>query len=342
MALLWMDSFDHYATADISAKYQNVTGAPTIVSAGGRRGGGCLQITSSTIILYTRTLPVSGNTLVVGHAVKISAFSASQLATGGPRLAGAAQLTLEISSTGYMQVIRGSSTGTVLGTATTGQLTLNTYYYIELKAVIHPTAGSAIVRVNGVDVLNLTGVNTAGTGSAGWDAYALHCGNAGTVTLQLDDLYVFDGSGSAPLNDFLGDVRVDARVATAAGATTTWTPSTGSNWQNVDDATPNGDTDYNATFSVPATDTFPVQDAPVPGATLYGVQVSISAKKSDAGAGSLAPVIRHSGTDYAGSDLALGTGYLYVLRVYATNPGTGAAWTEADFNAAEFGYKRTL
>src|SRR5262252_3237638 len=62
----------------------------------------------------------------------------------------------------------------------------------------------------------------------------------------------------------------------------------GSNFQNVDDATPNADTDYNQATGV-ATDTFVVQDVPVTGAILYGVQHCMITKKSDAKAATIAP-----------------------------------------------------
>jgi hypothetical protein len=64
-------------------------------------------------------------------------------------------------------------------------------------------------------------------------------------------------------------------------------------------------------------------------------------EKTDAGAATLAPVIRHAGVDYPGADLSPGTTYAYGLQIAQVNPGTGASWTEAHFNAAEFGIKRT-
>jgi hypothetical protein len=134
---------------------------------------------------------------------------------------------------------------------------------------------------------------------------------------------------------------VDARFPTAAGATTGWTPSTGANWAAVDDAAPNDDTDYTSAAAAALTDTFVTQDAPVAGATIYGVQHCLAVKKSDAGFATIAPVIRHGTTNYPGADLAPGTTYAYALSIAATNPGTSAQWTEAGFNAAEFGYTRT-
>jgi len=80
----------------------------------------------------------------------------------------------------------------------------------------------------------------------------------------------------------------------------------------------------------------------VAGAVVYGVQHCLDAKKMDAGPATIAPVIRHSGTDYVGAGLSPGLSYAGLLQVAATNPGTSAQWTVTDFNAAEFGYKKTL
>ena len=40
MALLWMDSFDHYASADVLEKYSS--GTATIIAAAGRRSTAAL------------------------------------------------------------------------------------------------------------------------------------------------------------------------------------------------------------------------------------------------------------------------------------------------------------
>lgn len=332
MALLWMDSFDTYATADLAAKYTIANG---LIAAGqGRRGTACLQGSTGPTLAF----PASTAACISGAAVKPASFSGACKIFGLYLGSGNAQVSLLNNVSGFLEVRRGDYVGTLLGTAVSNPLSTAAFAFVEWKVVVHPSAGSVTAYVNGVAVITLTGINTAQTGSAGWDRMQL-AGGAGSCSF--DDWYVLDDTGAAPLNAVLGDVRVDARVPTAAGATTGFTPSTGANWQNVDDATPNGDTDFNSTLSVPATDTFTVQDAPVAGATLYGVQVSINAKKLDAGTCSLAPVVRHAGTDNVGADVALSTNYLYFTKVFGTNPGTGAAWVEADFNAAEFGYKRT-
>jgi hypothetical protein len=333
MALLFLDSFDHYATADLPTKYGAVSSG-TITAGAGRRAGGAVVIGNGGI---SWTLSPGNTTVVVGMAVKTGSLAQSpvllQVSRGGP-----AQLTVSYNTGGFLQLWRGNFVA-LLGTAVLAPFVVGTTSFLELKADLHPTAGSAILRVNEAEVLNLAGINTAQTGTAGWDGLGLF----GTllVVLTIDDLYVLDGSGAVPLNTFLGDCRVDARYPTGAGATTGWTPSAGANWAAVDDAAPNGDTDYVSAGSVGLTDTYTIQDAPVPGAVLYGVQLCASLKKSDAGTCSVAPVVRHAGTDNVGTASNPGTAYGYAIVPYGTNPGTGAAWTEAGFNAAEFGVKRT-
>jgi hypothetical protein len=225
---------------------------------------------------------------------------------------------------------------------------VGTYTFIEWKVTIHATAGTVDIRVNGVSVLSLTGQNTRNTVNTAWNVFQLGWADAvaNTVSstnrnIDYDDLYVLDGTGSVPWNAFLGDIRVDPRNMTAAGATTGWTPLSGSNWDNVNDTAPNDDTDYTTTATVGATDTFVAQDAPSPGAAIYGIQHCLSMKKTDAGTCLVAPIVKLSGgSDTPGTDIAPGTTYAYGLQVAMTKPG-GGNWTEADFNNAEFGYKRT-
>jgi len=357
MALLFMDSFDHYVTADITEKWSssisNFFGTLAINATAGRRasGGWRFALTGSNSNAYagiSKTLAPADATGIMGFAVLIPVGTVGTVgfALASLRDAGTAQVTLRANADNTISVCRGLQNGTVLGTST-ATFTSGSYFYIEWKVTIHASAGTVDVRLNGVSILSLTSQNTRNTANTSWNAAVLgwlelvtdSC-SANNTNTDFDDLYVCDGSGAAPWNTFLGDVRVDVRNPTAAGATTGWTPSTGSNWQNVDDAAPDDDTTYNSTSTINAVDTFVVQDAPVSGAAIFGVQHCLSLKKMDAGTCTVAPVVRHSSTDYAGSAISPSTSYAYGLVINQTNPGTAAQWTESDFNAAEFGYKR--
>lgn len=360
MALLWMDSFDHYVTADLLAKWtgSGVTGAGAAISihaTAGRRGSGAFRVAHGLGTNDTgycqKTLAPADATVIVGCAMSLPSGLAggSGCQVASIRDGATAQITLRLNADLTLSVVRGTTTGTVLGT-TAAAVSSGVMTYLELKILIHASAGTVDLRINGASALSLTGQNTRNTGTAQWTSIVLGqldvqsgtmTGAAGKLS-DYDDLYVLDGTGAAPWNAFLGDVRVDVRNVTAEGAASDWTPSTGTdNAATIDDAAPNGDTDYNSTSTPGAIDTFVVQDAPVTGAVLYGVQIVLSLRKTDAGACTVAPAIRHSGTNYLGSDLSPSTSYAYGLQVYATNPGTSAQWTEAGFNAAELGYKRT-
>jgi|SRR5262252_9040114 len=350
MAFLFADSFDHYATADLLTKWTTSVatagGSISVQAAAGRRASASFRTNGAgTEASMTKSLAASGATAVVGMAMNWSTTLPTPYSH--PFLAivqgGTPQITCLCLTDGRIEVRRGAWNGTVLGTTASPVFTSATYAYIELKVLIDPSAGTVGLRANGASALSLTGQNTRNTGVSGWDALSIgfmsNFGNPGKQ-LDLDDLYLLDGSGSAPLNDFLGDVRVDPRYPTGAGSNTGWTPNTGANWDAVNDTAPDGDTTYVSAASSPLTDTYATQDAPVAGATLYAVQLCIDAKKSDSGACTLAPVIRHSGTDYAGTTFNPGTSYAYGIIPYGLNPGTGTGWTESAFNAAEFGVRR--
>ena len=80
-------------------------------------------------------------------------------------------------------------------------LAAGTWFYIELRARLHDTAGSVTVRVNGVDVINVAGLDTRNGGTkAVYDQLRLLCGTSAAVALW-DDLYLSTG----PLSVFKGD-----------------------------------------------------------------------------------------------------------------------------------------
>ena len=354
MALLFMDSFNHYATADMTEKWTSTSstggGTLSIGATNGRRGGPGLRVSGSVSgasCLASKTLaPADPTTIIVGFSLTVSAAPTTTAGAAQFRVldGGTTQWSLVLLNDLRLRITLGGVTGTTIATSGVTGISLGVTAYVEAKVVIHPSAGTVDVRVNGVSVLSATGLNTRSSANNAWTSALLgittgpsdtHSGNT-----DYDDLYILDGSGDAPWNTFLGDCRVDACYPTAAGATTGWTPSAGANWQCVDEPAPNDDTDYTSAAAAGPVDTFTVQDAPA-GMAILGVQHNLSMKKTDAGTCTVAAVVRHGGTDYVSADLAPSTAYAYGLVVQQLNPGTGAAWTEAQFNAAEFGYTRT-
>ena len=154
----------------------------------------------------------------------------------------------------------------------------------------------------------------------------------------MDDFYMLDQSGSAPLNDFLGDCRIDTIYPSADGTYSDFTPSTGStHYTLVDEATPNT-TDYVSSSTVGNRDSYQFQDiAALSAQTIYGVQVNAAIVKDDAGARSAATFVRSGSSNSDGAGVGLSTSQTYISQIFTTDPNTGAAWTESAVNAAQFG-----
>ena len=367
MAVLLVDSFDHYVTADMTKKWTTHTigsvDTVVIASGEGRSSTDCLRVTGSAGAggaFYAGGLGVTvapaDATFIVGFRLKVTniteAGSSGDLLTetaGGfnasclfaIRNASSTIFFVRLNNNGTLTAVR---TGTALGTTT---LTLSeaTWHYIEVKVRIASGAtGTVDIRIDEQTALALTSVITS-SGSA-WDEFRtglLHSESlASDLIFRYDDFYLLDGSGDTS-NDFLGDLRVDVLRPNAAGDTTSWTPSTGAvNYVLVDDTTANGDTDYVSTNTLDAIDVYNYPDAPVVGAPIKAVQLCMYVKKEDAGAATLAGVTRISGVNYVGSDLAPTTSYLIKRQIWDVKPSDSDEWGYTDLNAAQFGTKKTL
>jgi hypothetical protein len=339
MSLLWVDSFDHYTT--VVHKYPSEGGNPTIIS-GGRNSTQCFHTSTSisTGKWAERTIGGTAVTIVTGAAFRF-------LNTAGTTPAlftfhEGATIHVDLRLVTGTQVLRVTRNGTQIGSDGTTVLSLDTWYYIEFKATIHDTTGSFSVHVNGVNesMGTQTNIDTRNAGTPLVDRVRLGGAVSTGLSWDADDWYVLNSSGSAPNNDFLGDIRVAAVLPSGAGNSTQWTPSAGSNFQNVDETPPDDDTTYNSEATASDKDTFAMGNIPSTPTTIYGVMQGARHRKDDAGSRTLRQVVRSGGTDYEGSDISVSDTYQFTFEpVRETDPNTAAAWTESGFNAVEAGYK---
>ena len=361
MSLLFMDSFDHYATADLTEKWTAMAGAsgwtPT-VGAYGRNGTNGMRIQPNGVTGVCIGLSASASG-ACGFAMKCNALPSSPdpLSIVYDGSGGVPHLQLSIGADGSLHVYRGDQTSnvgaawygvglygswTLLAASDGGVIQAGVWAYVEWKWTIDDASGSYEVRVNGLTVLSGTSKDTRSTnvGAATYSAVSL-LSNAGTVnTRDFDDFYVIDLTGAVN-NDFLGDVTVTALLPTGAGATTGWTPSTGSNYSCVDEASPNDDTDYVSATAVDTKDTYAFDDVPA-GSVIKAAQVVSAQRKENEGPGKIKHVVRSSSTDYDQAEQGIGGAvYSFLRSVVEVDPATSAAWSESAFNAAEFGVKKT-
>ena len=251
------------------------------------------------------------------------------------------QLTL-ILNANKLEVRRGNWAGTLLGTGTK-TLVNNVFYYIEIKATFHTSTGSVEVRVNEATDINLSGINTAGAGAASASRVILGDLNGGGTQPSWDDYYACDGTGSAPFNTFLGDVRVCSLRPSGNGNSSQLLGSDGNSTDNyllVDEPGDVDIADYVQSGTVSQKDTYAMTDLPSATGTVYAVKPVMVVTKDDAGSRSAASVIRLSATEQDSANHSLSTSYEWVQDIRTAKPG-GGTWTVSDVNSMEVGMKVT-
>lgn len=339
MALRFLDGFDHYTTAAAYA-YKYTSYSNTLAPGAGRRSGGNASRFGNYGGDYLLKTLDDQARWIVGFAYKRDYASNDEKPILQLRdNTGAVQVALCMHSVdGLLRLWRGDQT-TLLATSTIA-LPTGSWNFIELKTTIHDTTGSLELRVNGVTVATYAG-DTKYSSTIGTARSIRLSGGVYSSSLYgwIDDLYVCDGTGTTN-NDFLGDCRVDTLYPNGVGNSAQFTPTgSATNWENVDDVPSDEDASYNASDTVGSIDSFAFTDMAVLTASVFGVQANILARKDDAGTRTLRAIARVGGTNYEGSDLPLSDTYLDQQQIWALNPATAASWTEAEINAAEFGYK---
>lgn len=344
MALLFMDSFDHYSTAQIGRKWTEASSNITINTTNGRRSSGSIRNSTSTTQAAKKSLGTNAATIIVGFALKITGGVSQAGYIFGFGDAGTDQMTLFVNLDATIS-IRRSTTNVATSVATLN--VSGAYQYIEIK-VEHGAAGSYEVRLNGANILSASGVDTTNTANNYANQIILFGrvgstlgGMAAGSSSDIDDLYVCDGTGSAN-NDFLGDVRVDCYMPSGNGNSSQLVGSDGNSTDNyllVDETPANDDTDYVESANINDKDTYQFANMAHTPTAINGVQINMQAVKSDAGFRSIQSVIRSNGADTDGTAKPIGSGYVNYMQIAEVDPDTSAAWTQSGFNAAEFGMK---
>jgi hypothetical protein len=229
------------------------------------------------------------------------------------------------------------SGGAVIGSSAPLSIPMQGWQHVEIGGVIHATAGSVVVRVNGLTVLNLTSVNTKGSAaSATMRRYGFQQAGSQIGNFDTQHWYLCDATGAAPWNTFLGDVRVQTLRPTANDAVQMTPNGLAANWQNAASYPPVPFTNYNASATVGQQDTFVMQQID-PNDIVFGVHVKPLVYKNDAGARSGASILKSGGTTAVGTTTNLSEGSAQLLSMYQTDPNTGAQWTAAAVNASKAG-----
>ncbi len=327
MAVILIEGFDHLAAADITKKGWSVSSAVTM---GAGRFDGQATTLGAANQTAQKVLPSTYATAIAGVAFKpVTVGSANYQFLRFLTAAGAVVGAVRLNASGKIEVINSGATVIATGTTT---LVVSTWYYIEFKLFENGASGTCEIKLNGVSEIAST---TGNFGSTTIGQVQLISVVGGSV---FDDLYVLDTTGASPRNTFLGDVRVETIYPNADGAHSQWTPNTGTtHYTQVNEAQADGDASYVSDATPNDLDTYAFGDIDV-GATVYGVQTNLYARKDDANTRQIAPVVRQSGSDNVGTTVTMATTYVDYTQLYNQDPSS-ADWTPTSVNAAEFGVK---
>jgi len=367
MALVFMDSFDHYATDDIDKKWDSLpyitaNGTITIGNSVTRRSGTKYLITYARYAVKDVVDRVTNSdvyTFVFGVALMlVPVYFEVDEGTGRidfQNSEGSSQISIRISSDGRVRIYKGNTLIEETGPDYFNELTWN---HIEVKCYIHDSVGYYEVRLNEVTVLSGSGIDTH-TYSGGVSRIRVGGGFPNGSYSRWDDLFFLDGNASDdpvnPMNDFLGDCRVDCIYPNAAGTYTDFTPSAGSNYQNVDDGNVAGggnidnDTTYNESNQPGDKDTYNHDSVLALSTSIFAIAQNSCVRKTDAGKRYITQLVRVNGTNYYrdtgctlnDGEYHLTDNYKVTQRPMDTNPDTDLAWTESDLNSVESGIEIT-
>lgn len=347
MGLLFQTSFDHYTT--VLQRFTSTVGdsgtPPTniTITSGGRNATNRLRIArfsgGAQPSRVSRTLPSSIAEIFFAFALRVPSVSASGTTTTLAEITDTStvQLALRLTAIGTLAIYRGT---TFLADVPDFIITANVWYHIEMRALIHPSAGEVEIRINEVDhpISGSGSLNTRSSANSSVNVISLTLVENGGVslnTVSFDDVIVRD-------DDWSGDAEVLALLPTGTGTTDDWSPSGAATTREaVDEAAPNDDTDYAETSNVGDLSLHTYPDIPTT-STVQAVIALPYVEKTDAGTAKIKSTARSGGTNYDGDEKAPSdASYDYLPHIWETDPDTAAAWTPAGVNAAEFGFKRT-
>lgn len=346
MALYFYEGFDNELnSADLLQFVFPVGATITLGSSGTRWGTGkYLQLTASgsggscTIVLpATFSAGFLGIAAQLANTASTSSYSIGVYDSANSTVQMVVQFLND--GTGTIKVYRGTATsGTLIGTqvgAFSGSI--QSWRHVALGVVISATVGTCTVQVEGTTVATFTGLNNKGSAGATF-SHLYFTTNATLNTMNIDDLYFCDPTGAAPLNTFLGDVRVETPMPTADDVVQFTHLSGSTNFAMVNETAMDSDTTYNSSNTPGQQDTLAHAALTGSPTTIFAVQVVNAMRKDDVATHTAKAVMKSNVTTVFGATVGIASAYTYQKDIFTVDPDTGLPWTTSGVNACKTGY----
>ena len=348
--LLWIDGFDHYGSTANRLLEGAYAGASqvTLSNLNPRTGARHARIQGGFETGLRRVFGADKTVVGIGHAFLIPSLptDSTSVCLASPRNnANAIQCSITVTSTGQLVVTDGNMDGPVLATGPVSVVP-GSYQHFECRLTLEGTTLSVEARLNGVTVLNASGLEVTVPGPMA--QVLIGCSGQGTfgfpAFMAVDDLYAWDGEGTAN-NDFVGDKKVYTAFPTSDGAEQEWTPSVGSDGFAMLDNVPPQDAIEFLSAEIGGSggerSSFGIDDFPAEIVSIAGLMTATRFWKTDAGDARTVVSVVSDAVEEPGAEHALSISPRWYHDVFEVDPATGTPWTLADVNAVATVIART-
>lgn len=313
------------------------TYAPSIGTEYGRLGGTGIRVGDQFGQLVTKVITITDSTIAYGFAVN--------LAVG---LTNNDQIVQNLFGSGTHMVWKSTNNLEIQNvpddssdfTSTSNLFTPSVWHWIEAEVEWSDTVGTVKAWIDGVIVIDESGLNTITQPST----VTVTWGGGGGVPNQmyLDDVAVTDGAGSYNNTRPIGDSEVVALYPDGNGNTSGLTGSDADQVDNyllVNEFLEPDTADYVESATQGDLDTYTFDNLNDSAATILGIQLENYTQKSDSGGKSGRGIIRTNSVDYPQTTLALPTSWALDIAIIEENPDTTNAWTGTEVDSLEAGFE---
>lgn len=263
-----------------------------------------------------KILPTPGQEFWIAMAVRPIRDAGNHIASWFDT-SGAEQCRIACGNQGQLIARCGS---TILATTQPDTFRNGVWHHLQWYVKIGgPGQGATAVRLDGVStpIIDLQGVPTQNTS----DPMAQWFGIGRT---DVSEVIINDATGTDN-NSWPGDVRIDTIQPAADGSITGWMPSAGARYECVRDV-PTSTTNYIESAVPGDIATFQFS---LPTGTIQAVQAVLYGMKTDAGARSVAALIRSGGQNFEGTPRNLPDSWVFESEIWERDPATGNLWLPA-------------
>lgn len=246
---------------------------------------------------------------------------------------GAIQAAWGINDAGQIQVF--DALNAIVFTSAGFEVANGGWTFIEMHVEHSATLGKIVLKVNGEELYNGTGLNT---GSLETERIQFSMSATGPVSgshqYTIDDMATAYDETETPGESAAVIMRPASDVSTQftrlSGAT---------NADMVDEEQVDGETTYNSSNTVGHTDIFEMTNLATTPDEIKALFISVAARKEDSGTRRLQFFFVIGGVEYPIETVFLGGSYEFYEKVVELNPATGTAWTPTVVNALRIGYR---